>query len=137
MCYYQRIKKLKDKGRDVTTIDYSKDEKEMLVEAAVRFREESERGKNDEFEQAYEDMPYLYKYINENAKEVREKNKEALKEAGKNSNGFIDKLIKDTKTNRLIRYEDYKTLLDELGIEYIPLITTLVKEWEDYTAAVL
>lgn len=33
--------------------------------------------------------------------------------------------IKDTKTNRFIRYEDYKTLLDELGIEYIPLITTL------------
>lgn len=33
--------------------------------------------------------------------------------------------IKDTKTNRFMQYEDYKILLDKVGIEYIPLITTL------------
>lgn len=90
----RRVQRMKNRHREVSTIDYFGDEKENLVRAGARFSEAREDDKWEEFQQEYENMPMIYKLINENAKEVREKNKEYLQSKDKNGDSFLNKLIK-------------------------------------------
>jgi hypothetical protein len=75
-------------------IDYDKDQKDILTTAAIKFREVSEKIDRDEMKDAYDDMPWLYRMIDEEARSNRERNKDILERGVKHDDSFLNKLLK-------------------------------------------
>lgn len=83
----------KKHGKSLGYMDPSKDDKENVLTAAVKFQEAAEEAARDRAKKEYEDMPWLYRMMDDESKDFKSKHKDAIQTKTKNGKGFIDSLL--------------------------------------------